>query len=200
MSERSSRNFQGPRPESGTQYGGAEHAGRAEPSGRADVAAGWHGDHWRAPRDYAEQASAAGQTGARDSRGGASMSGPAGAPEPRPYRYDLEALPRELRDREQLVGGRGYTGIARDLEPRRQGPRGYRRSDDRIREDICEALMALTHLDASEVSVDVTEGIVMLTGIVPERRMKHAIEDATADVRGVLDVENRIRVVRGPGF
>jgi osmotically-inducible protein OsmY len=57
--------------------------------------------------------------------------------------------------------------------------------------------MAQTHLDASEVTVDVREGDVTLEGIVPERRMKHTIEDIAAAIRGVFDVVNRIRVVRG---
>ena len=48
-----------------------------------------------------------------------------------------------------------------------------------------------------DVTVDVTDAVVTLQGVVPERRMKHAIEDIAADCRGVAQVENRIRVVRG---
>jgi osmotically-inducible protein OsmY len=199
MAERSRRNFQGPPPQSGNTSDDPQRAQRSDPAGRADVAAGWNRDHWSAPRDYAAQAAAGGQTGARDSRPERPTSGPIGTPEPRRYRYEMEAPQRDLHDREQLVGGHAYSGIAREAQFQRRGPRGYRRSDERIREDICEALIGMTHLDASEVTVDVSDAIVRLDGTVPERRMKHAIEDVTAGVPGVLDVENRIRVVRSTG-
>jgi hypothetical protein len=162
------------------------------------VAAGASRGHWRAPRDYGAQALAAGQAGARDAHG-AEASGGIETPPPARYRYDLQAPQRNLEDGEQLVGGHGFSGLARQALSERRGPKGYRRSDERIREDLCEALISATHLDASEVSVDVSEGQVRLEGTVPERRMKHTIEDIAAGVPGVLDVENRIRVVRGGG-
>ncbi|MDB5904552.1 MAG: hypothetical protein JWM26_3430 [Betaproteobacteria bacterium] len=173
----------------------------ARPGGPADVVAGRHGDHWEVPRDYGALAHAAGAAGAHDARNDA----PGRSPDdpdpfaPRRYRYDMTPPPLELHDGEQLVGGHGYSGLSRRMEPQlqRRGPKGYRRTDERIREDLCESLMAATHLDASEVTVDVREGNVTLEGIVPERRMKHAIEDIAAAVRGVFDVVNRIRVVRG---
>jgi hypothetical protein len=173
----------------------------AAPGGRADIAAGRDRDHWRAPRDYGAQADAAGRRGARDAwQGGVQPRDGGDDPlAPSRYRYDMQAPPAGLHDGEQLVGGHGFSGLAGEVDRarERQGPKGYRRSDERILEDICEALIAATHLDASDVSVDVKEGVVILEGIVPERRMKHAIEDITASSRGVTDVQNRIRVVRG---
>jgi hypothetical protein len=75
------------------------------------------------------------------------------------------------------------------------GPKGYQRSDERIREDICDRLMrAANHIDASEVTVEVTGGKVVLEGTVPARRMKHVIEDLADSCLGVKDIENRIRV------
>ncbi len=74
------------------------------------------------------------------------------------------------------------------------GPKGYRRSDERIREDLCERLMRARHIDSSEVTVEVTKGKVLLEGTVPQRRMKHVIEDMADACLGVQDVENRIRV------
>lgn len=74
------------------------------------------------------------------------------------------------------------------------GPKGYRRSDERIREDLCERLMRARHIDSSEVSVEVTDGKVVLEGTVPQRRMKHAIEDMADACLGVHDIENRIQV------
>ncbi len=74
------------------------------------------------------------------------------------------------------------------------GPKGYQRSDERMREDICDALMRARSLDTSNVTVAVSDARVVLEGTVPERRMKHAIEDLAAACPGVQDVENRVRV------
>ena len=76
------------------------------------------------------------------------------------------------------------------------GPKGYQRSDERLREDISERLMEARHIDSSDVTVEVAGGKVVLEGTVPERRMKHAIEDLTDACPGVQDIENRIRVRR----
>ena len=172
----------------------------SSPNGPADVAAGYAASHWRAPRGYGAQAHAEGHIGARD----AGRDGSGGSPDrggdpfaPARFRYDMQAPAPGLRDSEQLVGGRSFSGLAGEIAARSRGPKGYQRSDERIREDICEALISATHLDASEVTVDVENGKVTLRGIVPERRMKHTIEDITAECRGVTDVDNHIRVVRG---
>jgi hypothetical protein len=71
---------------------------------------------------------------------------------------------------------------------------GGGRSDARIREDVCERLWRESRVDVSEVAVQVNDGVVTLEGAVPERSMKHAIEDIVASCGGVRDVENRIRV------
>jgi hypothetical protein len=78
----------------------------------------------------------------------------------------------------------------------RRGPKGYQRSDERIREDISDRLMQSVYIDSSEVTVSVANGVVTLDGTVPERRMKHAIEDLAESAAGVENIDNRIRVVR----
>ncbi len=77
-----------------------------------------------------------------------------------------------------------------------KGPKGYRRSDERIRDDICEALMLDPWLDASRLEVSVQDGIVTLEGTVGERYMKYLAEDCAAHASGVQDVENHIRLDR----
>ena len=84
--------------------------------------------------------------------------------------------------------------LALELGLKRPGPKNYRRADARIRDDVCERLWHESHLDVSEVSVSVKEGIVRLDGTVPHRYMKHRIEDLSAACPGVTDVENRVRV------
>jgi len=84
------------------------------------------------------------------------------------------------------------------------GPKGYKRSDERLREDICERLMQSYDIDSSEVTVEVLGAKVVLEGTVPDRYMKHAIEDLCDAAPGVEEIENRIRVTgarsRGGGL
>ncbi|HKO95007.1 MAG TPA: DUF2267 domain-containing protein [Polyangiaceae bacterium] len=75
-------------------------------------------------------------------------------------------------------------------------PKGYTRSDERMREEACEALGQLPDVDISEVEVWVTEGELTLTGTVPQRSMKYAIELSCARVAGVDEIHNRLRVPR----
>lgn len=100
-------------------------------------------------------------------------------------------------------GRRDPTGDEESLEPDRRarpryppGPKGYQRSDERLREDISERLMEARYIDSSDVTVEVSGAKVVLDGTVPERPMKHAIEDLVDACPGVQDIENRIRVKR----
>lgn len=91
--------------------------------------------------------------------------------------------------------GGGAAGYAR-TDHTGQGPRGYRRSDVRINEDVCDALMDEPELDASDIEVRVEGGEVTLTGTVSDRRAKRLAEDVADTVRGVWDVQNRLRIRR----
>lgn len=74
------------------------------------------------------------------------------------------------------------------------GPKGYQRSDERLKEDISERLMESHYIDSSDVSVEVRGAKVVLEGTVPSRQMKHAIEDLVDVCPGVQDIDNRVRV------
>jgi hypothetical protein len=74
------------------------------------------------------------------------------------------------------------------------GPRGYRRSDDRIREDVCERLTENGEVDATDIDVSVAGGEVMLSGTVATRVQKRLAEDIASTPTGVLEVHNRLRV------
>ncbi|MCU1234759.1 MAG: transport-associated protein [Candidatus Solibacter sp.] len=74
-----------------------------------------------------------------------------------------------------------------------KGPKGYSRSDDRIREDVCECLTRHGHVDATEIEVRVKDGEVTLTGMVNRREEKRIAEDAVENVPGVRDVHNQLR-------
>src|SRR5262245_58322540 len=77
-----------------------------------------------------------------------------------------------------------------------RGPRGYRRSDERIREDVNDHLTDDWYIDASDVEVTVNNGMVTLTGLVDSRGAKRRAEDLVECVSGVTDVSNQLRVER----
>ena len=105
----------------------------------------------------------------------------------------------------ELYRGSGFTREGRQIAPRQtgpftgRGPRGYRRSDDRIQEEVCEVLFHHGEIDASEVEVRVENGEVTLTGTVQDRRQKRMIEDAIEELSGVKEVNNQLRVQQGVG-
>jgi hypothetical protein len=80
---------------------------------------------------------------------------------------------------------------------RGRGPKGYQRSDERIREDVCERLERDHAVDATDIEVAVENGVVTLTGFVDDRRTKRYTEDLVEDVGGVRDVQNQLRIARG---
>lgn len=79
-----------------------------------------------------------------------------------------------------------------------RGPKGYQRSDGRIREDVCDRLTDAPFLDASDIEVSVNNGEVTLSGTVPNREQKRRSEDLIERVRGVREVYNHLRVSRAP--
>jgi hypothetical protein len=78
-----------------------------------------------------------------------------------------------------------------------KGPKGYVRSDDRIREDVCDRLSDDDELDASDITVTVTGGEIRLEGTVADRHSKHRAEDLAESVSGVRDVTNNLRARKG---
>lgn len=109
-------------------------------------------------------------------------------PRSRPRGYsDLESSP-----------DRGWNiGSGNDRESYRgRGPKNYQRSDERIREEVCERLTMDHDVDASDIEVTVNGGVVTLSGSVHERYAKRTAEDICESVRGVKDVQNDLRVAR----
>jgi osmotically-inducible protein OsmY len=86
--------------------------------------------------------------------------------------------------------GRGPTAMGY----RGRGPLNYTRSDERIREDLNERLTDADDLDASGITVEVSNGVATLSGSVEERWMKHRAEDLADSCSGVRDVHNQIQV------
>jgi BON domain len=89
---------------------------------------------------------------------------------------------------------RGGGGSATSGGFRGRGPRGYERSSDRIREDVCEWLTDDDEVDASNIEVQVERGVVILGGSVPDRGQKRRAEDIAERARGVRDVRNQLEI------
>lgn len=86
--------------------------------------------------------------------------------------------------------------VVRSVKRAFRGPKGYRRSDERIREDVSDRLAAQDELDPSDIEVTVSNGEVTLTGTVQGRHEKFLAEEIADDVSGVNEVHNQLRVRR----
>jgi hypothetical protein len=99
-----------------------------------------------------------------------------------------------------LEGSSRYGGQYAGLSPgdgrpswRGKGPKGYVRSDERIREDVCECLTDDPALDAGDIEVEVKEGEVTLSGSVSSRAARRHAEDLVDSISGVRHLQNNLR-------
>ncbi len=79
-----------------------------------------------------------------------------------------------------------------------KGPKGFRRSDERIKEDVCQALFDSYDVDASNIEVEVKDACVYLKGEVDDRMTKRMAEDTVENLKGVKDVQNMLTFKREP--
>lgn len=105
----------------------------------------------------------------------------------------------EFGGRSGTWGGSGSQTGQQQSQRYGRGPKGYNRTDERIREEICDRMMAATHYDKDEIEVSVQGGEVTLSGTVCCRSDKFAAEETAESVMGVSDVINQLRVKRSEG-
>jgi len=96
---------------------------------------------------------------------------------------------REDFGREWRMEDRGHRG---------RGPKGYKRSDERISDEVHERLTDDSWLDASGIDVKVSNGEVTLTGTVDNRESKHRAERLVESISGVDHVQNNLRIMSSP--
>lgn len=82
--------------------------------------------------------------------------------------------------------------IDRGLDYRGMGPKGFSLSDDRVRDDVCEILARDSEIDASDMEVEVKDGVVYLKGHVDDRQTKRMAELTIENLPGVNDVINQL--------
>jgi hypothetical protein len=75
-----------------------------------------------------------------------------------------------------------------------RGPKGYKRSDQQIVEEASQRLERDGDVDASDIEVTAQDGIITLSGTVPDRMTKRRAEECVENVYGVRDVMNQICV------
>lgn len=153
--------------------GRGDSRGRGGFDGRGD-------DFAQGAREGAERAGdflqKAGQKMANWIRGDHLMEGSGG--EDRSYRTDFG---RERRYETE----RGHRGL---------GPKGYKRSDERISDEVHERLTDDSWLDASNIDIAVSDAEVTLSGTVESREAKHRAERLVEDLSGVAHVQNNLRI------
>lgn len=108
--------------------------------------------------------------------------------------YDETRRPHSDRDLGHDYSPAGNEPSYRSPNFTGRGPKGYKRSDERIMETVSEQLTHDPHVDASEIEVQVRDGIVTLSGHVDSRRSKRHAEDIIEHLPGVIDVHNRIEI------
>ncbi|WNL44105.1 BON domain-containing protein [Dyella sp. BiH032] len=90
--------------------------------------------------------------------------------------------------------GWGADGSRHPDDYRGRGPRRAAPEDDDLLDVLCERLAGDGDLDASEIEVSISEGVVVLAGAVPSRQARRDAEAIAESLRGVREVENRLRV------
>ena len=199
--ETGDRDFTGPRYGAGgyTGYGDSQLGER----GQRASATRYSGDDGRYPIDREQY----GASRDRERRYDQAFQGPRETHSEFGFGYDLDGADGRYRgeaarshdhDRGFLGRkGRELFGLGEGVH-RGRGPQGYRRSDERISEDVHERLTEDPHLDASAIGVTVNDGEVTLTGTVDSRDAKHHAEHLVERLGGVTHVQNNLRVDAHP--
>lgn len=161
-------------------------------------------DYGRSSPDYGRQSSRGGQAW-QQQFGQQPRPGNTGD---RRSNFGYEGGPGFQSRQEERYGG--YYGESSGLADQRRwpadgphagkGPKDYRRSDDAIRNDVCEMLTQHGHIDATDINVSVHNGEVTLSGNVPDKHMRREVEDALDELSGVRDVNNQLRIDNRPAY
>ena len=77
-----------------------------------------------------------------------------------------------------------------------KGPKGWRRSDEHLKEEVSEALYRNQSVDATDIEVSAKDGLIILSGTVDSREAKRVAERCAENVSGIEDVQNNLRVKR----
>ena len=75
-----------------------------------------------------------------------------------------------------------------------KGPKNWDKSDEKIREEVCETLYMNRLVDASDIEVEVRNAEVFLNGWVNSRDEKKEVEECLEALYGIKEIRNELHV------
>ena len=106
-------------------------------------------------------------------------------------RYEFSGESEYSRERSDPYSMVNYM-IDHGVDVRGNGASSYYLSDDQICDEVCEILARDPRIDSSEINVQVSEGVVLLKGIVDSRQIKRLAEISIESLPGVMEVVNQL--------
>jgi osmotically-inducible protein OsmY len=169
-----------------SQYGQREQGGH-EQGGYGQSQSGQRGQGGYGQSQYGQREQGGYGGGTRQQYGRQYESQSFDQPYPSGFQSDFGSSQRSQ-------SGFGREGYGESGAHRGKGPKGYTRSDERLKEVICEKLTDDPMIDASEINIEVTGQTVKLTGTVDDRSTKYEVEELIERCGGVKDIDNQLRV------
>jgi osmotically-inducible protein OsmY len=106
-------------------------------------------------------------------------------------RYEFSGESEYSRERSDPYSMVNYM-IDHGVDVRGSGASDYYFSDDQICDEVCEILARDPRIDSSEINVQVSEGVVLLKGLVDSRQIKRLAEISIESLPGVMEVVNQL--------
>lgn len=76
------------------------------------------------------------------------------------------------------------------------GPKGYRRSDQKLKDEARLLLNQDPILDSSNINIEVFNNVIYLRGFVDSRKDKKRAELLIEDIFGIEDIQNQLKIMR----
>lgn len=101
------------------------------------------------------------------------------------------------RDADLSLGSAGTSwnwGLNRQQDYTGMGPKGWKLSDEKLRERVSEVLLHSHDVDPRGLEVVVEDRVVYLRGSIPTKGMRRVAEDLVGSIPGVEDVFTELRI------
>lgn len=101
------------------------------------------------------------------------------------------------RDADLSLGSSGTSwnaGLNRQEDFSGRGPKGWKLTDEKLREKVSEVLLHSHDVDPTNLEVVVEDRVIYLRGSIPSKGMKRVAEDLVGSIPGVEDVFTELKV------
>lgn len=105
------------------------------------------------------------------------------------------------RDADLSLGSSGTNwnwGLNRQEDFSGRGPKGWKLTDEKLKEKVSEVLLHSHDVDPSHLEVVVEDRVVYLRGSIPTKGMRRVAEDLVGSIPGVEDVFTELNVGEAP--